>query len=179
MPNRTCQSHPCCISRTETCTLLPHYAIFLVIRAPSIALNSTLDQRIVDQAQPHKNTGSSRSSMKMAAGRRGWKSRQPLSQASTPSHWLARALHRWQAREDAIVSRYWLLGAWWLFDFYSNELGRLDWLPDRCKQRSRHHLLRQQPFFGSLSRTFRSQTSVRCRGPRSLLPPPFHNLSLN
>jgi hypothetical protein len=43
-------NHSCCVSRTETCTLLPHYAIFLVIRAPSIALNSTLDQRIGDQA---------------------------------------------------------------------------------------------------------------------------------
>src|SRR5215831_19068411 len=32
--------------------------------------------------------------MKMAAGRRGWKPRQALSQASTRSHWLARARHR-------------------------------------------------------------------------------------
>ena len=152
------------------------------LHTPAALRDVSAHSRAVDHAQFHarsadrrssatsQNTGSSRSSMKMAAGRRGWKSRQPLSQASTPSHWLARALHRWQAREDAIVSRYWLLGAWWLFDFYFNELGRLDWLPDQCKQRSRHHLLRQQPFFESLSRTFRSQTSVRCRGPQSLLP---------
>src|SRR5262249_33859406 len=35
--------------------------------------------------------------MKMAAGRRGWKPRQALSQASTRSHWLARARHRGQS----------------------------------------------------------------------------------
>src|SRR5262245_37096868 len=28
-PSHTCQSRPCCVSRTETCTLLAHYAIFL------------------------------------------------------------------------------------------------------------------------------------------------------
>src|SRR5262249_61005483 len=50
MSERACQSRPCCVSRTETCTLLAHYAIFLVICAPSIALNSTLDQRVVEQA---------------------------------------------------------------------------------------------------------------------------------
>jgi hypothetical protein len=44
--------------------------------------------------EPLKHTGSSRSSMKMAADRRGWKSRQALSQTSTPSHWLTRARHK-------------------------------------------------------------------------------------
>src|SRR5262245_63440759 len=41
----------------------------------------------------------------MVAGRRDWNSRRALSQASTPSHWRARAPHSWRAHEDAVESR--------------------------------------------------------------------------
>src|SRR5262245_7826935 len=40
--------------------------------------------------------------MKMAAGRRGWKPRQALSQASTRSRWRARARHRGKASYPGI-----------------------------------------------------------------------------
>src|SRR5262249_20437148 len=104
---------------------------------PPVLSRRPLPQFRQARGGPHKHTGSSRSSMKMAADRRGWKSRQALSQASTPSHWLARAQHRRRAREDAIVSRYWLLGAWWFSACWFNGLRRLDGRPDRSTPRSR------------------------------------------